>query len=154
MPGDWLAIRVELVGGRGMVFKPPGRVMLVGPRHTFGDLAGAINLAFARWDLSHLHEFRLSDGRRIGFADEEEPEVLEQTAFPVASTVRAGDEFEFVFDFGDDWTHRCRVLASDVDPREEAGTTPRKPTPVWGWGWLPDQYGREEDEGWEAQRFD
>lgn len=49
-----------------MRLKPsPGRVFIVGPSHSFSGLADAINQAFARWDLAHLHEFELADGRRI-----------------------------------------------------------------------------------------
>ncbi|MFN8160707.1 MAG: hypothetical protein U0R52_06655 [Solirubrobacterales bacterium] len=67
MARTWLQIRVELVGGLGAdLDPPPGRTMIVGPSHTFAQLADSINTAFARWDLSHLNEFRLADGRRIG----------------------------------------------------------------------------------------
>ena len=55
----------------GSTSYPAGRVLMVGPPHTFADLADAVNAAFARCDLAHLHAFRLSDGRRIGYADEE-----------------------------------------------------------------------------------
>ena len=34
-----------------------------------------------------------------------------------------------------------RVLG--VDARAEFGQVPREPVILWGWGWLPDQYGRE-----------
>jgi hypothetical protein len=51
--------------------------------------------------------------------------------------------FRYVFDLGDDWRHRCRALPEKVDPRElYPGPLPRLPVPVWGWGWIPDQYGR------------
>jgi len=43
---------------------------MVGPGHTFAQPADAINRAVACWDLSHLHEFELPDGRRIGFPDD------------------------------------------------------------------------------------
>jgi hypothetical protein len=33
--------------------------MMVGPGHTFATRAEAIDLAFARWDVSHLHSFAL-----------------------------------------------------------------------------------------------
>jgi hypothetical protein len=91
MAAEWLAIRVELTGGRGIGLDPqPGRVLLVGPRHTFADLAEAVNAAFARWDLAHLHEFRLADGRRIGYA-EEDPAVVDQAQLAVASALHEGD---------------------------------------------------------------
>jgi hypothetical protein len=67
MARTWLRIKVDLLGGHGVDLKPaPGRILIVGPSHSFGDLAEAIDLAFARWDLAHLHGFELADGRRIG----------------------------------------------------------------------------------------
>ena len=126
----------------------PGRIFIVGPAHTFSGFADAINAAFARWDLAHLHEFELADGRRIGFVDPDpfqdgEP-VGDHAAVKVAQAVGPGDEFRFVFDFGDRWEHRCRVLGEKADPREEwgAGPLPKQPVAIWGWGVIPDQYGR------------
>lgn len=55
--------------------------------------------------------------------------------------VDVGDEFRYVFDFGDDWTHACTVTGL-VDPREVLGVTPRRPSAYFGWGSVPDQYGR------------
>jgi hypothetical protein len=145
----WLQVRVDLLGGLGERLKAsPGRIFMVGPSHTFLALADAINAAFARWDLSHLHEFELADGRRIGFVDpdpfEGDEPIEDQGAVKVADAVGPGDEFRFVFDFGDRWGHRCRVMAEKVDPREEwgAGPLPRQPVAIWGWGLIPDQYGR------------
>ena len=138
-----------MLGGLGAQLRPsPGRIFIVGPAHTFGALADAINASFARWDLSHLHEFELADGRRIGFDDPEpfdDAVIQDQAATKVAGAVAPGDEFRFVFDFGDRWEHRCRVLADKVDPREEwgAGPLPKQPIAIWGWGTIPDQYGRE-----------
>jgi hypothetical protein len=44
-----------------------------------------------------------------------------------------------------DWRHRCEVLTEKADPRLlfEAGQLPSRPVVIWGWGWIPDQYGRE-----------
>lgn len=68
MARTWLRIRVDLLGGGGLVCDPPpGRIFIVGPSHTFEQFAEAINVAFARWDLSHLHVFELADERLIGF---------------------------------------------------------------------------------------
>jgi pRiA4b ORF-3-like protein len=154
----WLQIRVDLLGTAGSDLDPaPGRVLIVGPGHSFGLLADAINQAFARWDLSHLHEFELADGRRIGFPSEEfEPELVweDQAALKVAREVGPGDEFSFTFDFGDGWRHRCRVLEEKADPGEEygSGPLPKRPVATWGWGWIPDQYGRESAEELEFDR--
>ena len=145
-----MAVRVELASGRATDLEwPPGRIFLVGPRHTFGDVADAINLHFARWDLSHLHEFRLADGREIGFPDPDSPNTLDQERITAASALSKEDEFEFVFDFGDDWRHQCRVEAVGLDPMEVVGEVPEIPIPIWGWGSMPDQYGRrtENDTG-------
>jgi hypothetical protein len=144
-----LQIQVDLLGtAGGDLQRPPGRVLILGPGHTFAQLADAINQAFARWDLSHLHEFELADGRRIGFPDDEfAPELVweDHAVLKVAHEVKLGEEFSFKFDLGDGWRHRCRVLAAKVDPREEygSGPLPKQPVPTRGWGSIPDQYGRD-----------
>lgn len=129
---------------------PPGRDLLVSSEHTFADIASAIDSAFARWDLSHLHEFRLLDGRRVVMmegADEFEEidpaRHLDELAHSLASVgLPVGETFTYVFDFGDNWEHGCTVLRSDVDPVEECGEVPPKILPIFGWGMIPDQYGR------------
>ena len=149
MARTWLQIKVELVSGLGGEFDPPpGRVFAVSPSLTFERLADAINRAFGRWDFSHLHAFELVDGRRIGFADVDvgEDGWIDHETAKVGPTLTPGEVFEFVFDFGDDWRHRCEVLPEKRDAREEFGEVPREPVILWGWGWLPDQYGREADD--------
>jgi hypothetical protein len=95
----WPRIKVDLLGGGGIDCDPsPGRIFLVRPSHTFAQLATAIDAAFGRWDLSHLHEFELADGRLVGFPDDEyEPEVvsLDHAKLKVGSTVKPGDEFTY-----------------------------------------------------------
>ena len=153
MARTWLRIRVDLLGGRGIVLDPaPGRVILVGPSHSFEQFAEAIDTAFARWDLSHLHTFELADGRRIGYPDDEfAPELvwLDHAKLKVIKEVKPGEEFTYVFDLGDHWEHRCVVEPEKADPLDEYGTVPPAPAVVWGWGLIPDQYGRRsfEDEG-------
>src|SRR6266849_4147024 len=80
--GPWLSIRVELVEGRGERYWPrPGRVFAAAINHSYGQLATAIDDAFARWDRSHLHEFEHADGTRIGTHDPEldDEGVLDET---------------------------------------------------------------------------
>jgi hypothetical protein len=151
MARTWLQIRVDLLGGGGVRCDPaPGRVFIVGPRHTFQQLADAINGAFARWDLSHLHSFELADERLIGYPDDEfEPDVvwLDHAKLTVAGEVKPGDVFEYIFDLGDNWQHTCMVLAEKVDPVEVYGIVPSDPAAIWGWGSIPDQYGRDSFDG-------
>src|SRR5580704_5814097 len=120
MARTWLQITVELLGGGGIECDPPpGRVFIVGPGHTFEQFANAINAAFARWDLSHLHQFELGDGRLIGYPDDNfapDLEWLDHTQLKVTREVKLGDEFEYIFDLGDNWQHRCHVGPIKADP--------------------------------------
>lgn len=159
MPRNWLSIKVELLRGRGRDFwPPPGRRLVVGPRHTFEDLALGINQALARWDLAHLSKFELADGSEVTDSETiDEGDSLFNTATAsydlsttkVTELVGPGDTFRYVFDFGDDWTHACTVDDKKVDPLEVYGAVPDTPAAYWGWGEIPDQYGRgwAEDDG-------
>jgi hypothetical protein len=157
MAKNWIAIRVSLIGGGGIDCDPsPGRVMIVGPRHTFADLAKAIDAAFARWDLSHLHLFEFPDRRLVGEPSPDwHREVLDEGSLKVVSTVGLEERFIYVFDLGAGWRHECEVQAVDVDPVQSYGIVPRTPVPIWGWGWIPDQYGRriEDDTGADEWEF-
>lgn len=151
---------VELLGGGGQELWPwPGRIFAVGPGHTFGDLAEAINDAFARWDRSHLSVFTLADGRVVT-DDETGSELatvgagpvivpLDMAVTKVARTLQPGAEFQFTFDLGDNWTHRCVLGEQKIDPVEVLGIRPGTPLSYFGWGTIPDQYGRRwaQDDG-------
>ena len=66
MARTWLAINVELVRGRGEdVWPRPGRIFAAACSHTFAQLARAVDVPFARWDLAHLHLFTLADGTTL-----------------------------------------------------------------------------------------
>ena len=151
MARTWLTIQVDLLEGRGIdIDPPPGRVFILGPGHTFQQFAQAIDSAFARWDLSHLHEFELADGRKIGFPDDEfGPDLvwLDHAKLKVARELKPGDEFVYIFDFGDDWRHRCAVQPTKSDPVTEYGIVPPGAVAIFGWGWIPDQYGRRSEHG-------
>ncbi len=145
----WMSIRVELVQGRGEALWPrPGRLFVAASAHTFGQLATAIDAAFARWDLSHLHEFELPREVRIGPFDPDNEATLDE-AHEVLSRLAAAQQFVYSFDFGDDWAHLCTVIDHDLQLATVLASAPRCPTPVFGWGDIPDQYGRSwaEDNG-------
>ncbi len=66
------------------------------------------------------------------------------------SNLQASQQFIYVFDLGDDWTHLCTVVEAGIDPDDVLGVVPNAPLPYFGWGNIPDQYGRawakEDDE--------
>ncbi len=141
----WLSIKVELLSGRGLTLEhPAGRLMIASAGNTLAELAEAIDLAFARWDHSHLHVFEFGDGGRYMLGGSEfEPEVIDSKSVKLGAVdLQEGASFEYVFDLGDDWRHHCLVQSVEIDPVEAYGTLPDTPVPVWGWGWVPDQYGR------------
>ncbi len=149
----WLSLTVELVEGAGFRFWPrPGRVFAVGRKHTFEQLATAIDVSFGRWDLSHLWQFELPG--HIYVAPEHPDWESGESDTVLASSSRlsrlvAGDEFVYEFDLGDSWLHICRVAEGRIDPSEVLGDVPDEPTAYDGWGILPDQYLRRfaDDDG-------
>ena len=139
---DWYIVRVELLSAIYGTFEPPpGRDVLISPQHTFRQLAETINNAFARWDLGHLYAFRLEDGRIIG-TPFEDSNVRDAARTKIGGRWREGDSFLFEFDFGDGWEHRCTLMETEVDPAEAYGKRPKGPAVIFGWGTVPDQYGR------------
>lgn len=147
-----MSIRVELVSGKGQRFWPrPGRIFLASPNHTFAQLADAIDTAFGRWDRAHLHQFFLDDRQMIGFPDDEEDPPDDQLDGRRTTLARlaAGEQFVYEFDFGDSWLHLCQRESDSSDPEDVLGVTLAHPTACWGWGQLPDQYGRRwpDDDG-------
>jgi hypothetical protein len=113
------------------------------------SFADAADDAFARWDRSHLQEFSLADGRRLCEPDpdwEIEGQVAEDYRKVRLSRLRPGEQFVYVFDFGDDWAHLCTVGAQQIDPAEVLEIQPDTPLAYRGWGGIPDQYGRRWDD--------
>ena len=148
MARTWLSIRVDLVEGGGLdsIWPRPGRIFAAARSHTFAQLATAIDDAFARWDRSHLHLFELGATRLIGPIEwDEEPEGSLPSDSVRLSRLKPDEQFSYTFDLGDDWTHLCTVADSRIDPLDTLGIAPDVPLPYWGWGSIPDQYGRRFD---------
>ena len=146
MTRTWLTIQVELVSGRGEHYWPrPGRIFVARRSFTFRQLANAINLAFGRWELAHLHRFVLSDGTEIvplAWWDEADDDAADDATTSL-SRLQLGEQFAYEFDLGDGWEHLCTVGPERVDPTEVYGPEPDDPSPYFGWGDLPDQHGRQ-----------
>lgn len=148
MARTWLSIRVDLVEGRGERLWPrPGRIFAAARTHTFAHLAEAIDDAFARWDRAHLHEFSLADGTRLTtpYDDDDDVGPANDDRRIKLSRLAPGEHFVYVFDLGDSWTHLCTVGPERIDPLDELGIVPSLPLPYFGWGDIPDQYGRRFD---------
>lgn len=148
MARTWLSIRVELVGGGGSdVWPRPGRIFAAARSHSFAQLATAIDDAFARWDRGHLHMFDLGElgGLLVDRFWDDSPDGSRVDEAVKLSTVMGGQQFVYVFDLGDDWAHLCTVGPDRIDPLDTLGITPDRPMPYWGWGSIPDQYGRRWD---------
>lgn len=149
MARNWLSIAVELVDGAHAhdLWPRPGRLFIARRSHTFRQLADAINTAFSRWDLAHLHMFTLANGVHIVPMrrwDDPAGDELDDESTRL-SRLEPGEQFAYTFDLGDDWQHLCTVGGQRLDPVDVYGLEPDDPVPYWGWGWIPDQYGRRFD---------
>lgn len=145
---DWMTIRVVLQGRPGETLEPaPGRVMLVHADHSLADLADGINTAFGRWDLTPLHEFVYEGSRFLPAGDPDDPEADDTEELTVGELgLRAGSRLRYTFDLGEAWHHECTVEETGVVPAVD-DEDPGVCAPTFGWGWVPDQYGRlTEDE--------
>jgi Plasmid pRiA4b ORF-3-like protein len=104
-PAAILQLHIELRGTKPKVW----RRVLVPETITLLRLHLVIQAAFG-WSHSHLHEFMAGDGERYGTADpgdeEGEPLISENTGL---TTALRRSTLDYVYDFGDDWTHRIKV---------------------------------------------
>jgi hypothetical protein len=131
------------VEGRGKrIAKPAGRFIAASPDHTFAALSRGIDIAFARWDLSHGHVFELPGAVNVGVIDEESDDDILDGVQTRLSRLKPGDLFTYTFDFGDVWFHTCQLEKRLIDPVDILVMVPDNPTPYFGWGSIPDQYGR------------
>lgn len=143
---SWLLVEVGLLSGVGDVFRPaPGRLFAVPPTATFEEFAHSIDVAFSRWDHSHLHAFRFADGTEVGYPDDEagDPDDFIDHDVAVTELVKPDDEFRYVFDFGDNWQHRCRVIGTNTD---RPADSVRAPVMIGTWGESPEQYPDQDDD--------
>jgi Plasmid pRiA4b ORF-3-like protein len=126
-----LVFDAELVDHRGV-----RRTIAVGENQTLEDLHVALREAFEWWD-DHLYSFWL-DGEFWGAGESEytspveaEPAMMTADATLASLDLQLGQEIAYLFDFGDQWRVRLKLLdrrAVGEEPlpavMERAGTAP------------------------------
>ena len=131
-------IKIELREVRPAVLRRvqvPGEMSLAGLHAVVQVVMG--------WTDSHLHEFDV-DGARYGLPDPDwdAGEVADEAKTALFRLVGQGDRMDYVYDFGDGWTHRLtveEVLAPELGvsyPRCVSGRRACPPEDVGGpWGY-------------------
>jgi hypothetical protein len=131
-------IKIELREVRPAVLRRvqvPGELSLAG-------LHAVVQVAMG-WTDSHLHEFDV-DGARYGLPDPDwdAGEVVDEARVTLFRLLGQGDRMDYVYDFGDGWTHRLsveKVLAPEPGvsyPRCVSGRRACPPEDVGGpWGY-------------------
>lgn len=118
----------------------PGRVFAVPGSSALWELAQAIDISFGRWDFSHEREFTVKGKDLNAGPFERGADRLTLDSLDLV----VEEVFTYVFDLGDVWEHTCLVRNAAADlPGQWDSWKPAMPTPVFGWGSMPDQYGRE-----------
>ena len=150
---EWMTIRVVLADGQGIELDPPaGRVMLCHTGHTFAEFAEGVDASLGRWDPTPEHEFEV-EGRLLA-SDPDAVGVLLPVADATDSEtvtlgdvgLRRGSRFTYLFDPRQRWIHQCQVEETALDPFTLVEEEPELPIPVFGWGDVPDQYGRIDED--------
>jgi hypothetical protein len=134
----WISIGVTLRSrGDQLLHAPPERALVASPRHTFADLALAIDDAFGRWELGGLREFVLEDGTRVGevVGDRRRGEVLDYRRVRL-QRLEGGASFTYTVEDGESWTHAC-VLVGPIDHDEVVPDRPGHPVVYQSVGRMP-----------------
>ena len=135
----WLSVGVTLrSGGDGALDTPPERALVASPRHTFADLALAIDDAFGRWELGRRRQFTLEDGTRVGEISARErrrPDVLDYRRIRL-QCLENGERFGYTVEDGRRWTHEC-LLVGPLDPDEVVPDRPGHPVVYQSAGRVP-----------------
>jgi Plasmid pRiA4b ORF-3-like protein len=132
-----LEIEIELQDVRPAVVRRvqvPGEISLA-------ELHGVVQVAMG-WTDSHLHEFEI-DGARYGQPDPDgDSEAADETRTVLFRLVDVGGRMDYVYDFGDGWTHTLTVEKVNAPepgtryPRCVSGQRACPPEDVGGpWGY-------------------
>lgn len=120
-----IGVRLRSVGDE--VVEPPlGRSLLVAPRHTFAELALAIDEAFCRWDIGRRRLFVLEDGTRVGDFVASGGESRLDYRRTRLQRLYGGERFGYVVVSPVPCIHECTLLGP-VDPAELGADQPGHP---------------------------
>ena len=112
-PGTVLRLKIALVDSKPAVW----RRVTMSADATLGDLHEVIQSVFG-WTNAHLHQFFDGDdwhGGEVTFTDPEsaqyfDEDVEDEFGYALGAFFEEpGDEFRYVYDFGDDWRHVIRL---------------------------------------------
>lgn len=107
--------------------RPSERVLIASPRHTFADLALAIDEAFGRWELGQGRQFCFADGSRAGEEGERSHRSnLVDDRRARLYRLREGERFVYVVDNGVRFEHECTVVGW-LDPDDVLFDRPSHP---------------------------
>jgi hypothetical protein len=111
---DGYRLKITLDTGEGVVT----RIVDIPINASFYNLHKVIMESFG-WDDDHLHEFYISgiknpdiivSNDRVIFREEYDDKVKNELETYLIGIIKAGDRFEYLYDFGDDWLHEIEVL--------------------------------------------
>ncbi|WIE81398.1 hypothetical protein [Curtobacterium sp. MCSS17_016] len=147
--GGDIVVRVALVSGRGVQWPAryrPRRDILISGRATFKTLSDLIEAAFDRDD-EHLHEFTMADdGVTIAPNNiDGRGRYIDEAEAPV-SILDQHEQFTYRYDFGDDWTHTCTVVAAGVSASKLGYDDLATGVVIDSVGDAPEQYPTYDDE--------
>ncbi|MBW3573767.1 MAG: hypothetical protein KY450_02735 [Actinobacteria bacterium] len=130
LPGTLcLSIGVTLTAGASTIdVKAAERTLAASPRHTFADLAMAIDEAFGRWELGDRRAFTLGDGTRVGEVAAGRPGSRRLVDYRHARLhrLRGEERFVYILDSGERLVHDC-VLIGSIDPSDVLADRPGHP---------------------------
>jgi hypothetical protein len=93
--------------------EPPDRVwrrVLVSSRTRFSELHTLLQLVMG-WGDEHEHQFLVHEKHYGPDEQDAEPRIYDERKPSLASRLEVGDEFHYLYDFGDSWEHLIKVEA-------------------------------------------
>jgi hypothetical protein len=110
MANELYLLRISLVDSKPAIWRRfcvPANINLASLHNVIQKVMG--------WQDYHLHLFEI-DGIEYSTDDSGEMDCLPSKKYRLNSLVTKGDEFFYLYDFGDSWEHRIKVWDVDYKP--------------------------------------